>query len=243
MPRSLTPIHPNPRGKVRGAFKSRQACEPSSRLYYFWYQTLTFKTTLQFSLFMRIAQGAEATITKKGNTVIKERTRKNYRHPELDEKLRIQRTRKEATILSKLPVNGPSLIDTDRKAFITMDFIKGHPIKEILSDNLSIATEIGVQMAKLHDANIIHGDLTTSNMILNDNVNLIDFGLSYTSPNIEDKAVDLHLFHQALASKHHTIAKEAFDLFKQGYSNSTQSKEVLKRLQAVEKRGRNKAKF
>eukprot|EP00126_Sphaerothecum_destruens_P010734 Sdes_comp20798_c0_seq4m17081 len=69
----------------------------------------------------------------------------------------------------------------------------------------AIISLIGVLVAKLHRENIIHGDLTTSNMLLegnSENIILIDFGLSYVSSLAEDKAVDLYVLERAFASTH-----------------------------------------
>ena len=68
---------------------------------------------------------------------------------------------------------------------------------------------IGESVARIHQKDIIHGDLTTSNMIFkNEKVFFIDFGLGYISRKIEDKAVDIHLLKQALEAKHfHTLER------------------------------------
>jgi len=130
---------------------------------------------------------------------------------------------------------------------IKMEFINGELIKDIL-DNINkekrnlIFREIGEKVAKMHDDDIIHGDLTTSNMILKDKVYFIDFGLGFNSDKIEDKAVDIHLLKQALESKHYKHFEESFLGFLEGYKISRNWKEVLKRLEKVEKRGRYKNK-
>ncbi|KAG2044064.1 kinase-like domain-containing protein [Suillus americanus] len=64
---------------------------------------------------------------------------------------------------------------------------------------------IGVEIAKMHLADVIHGDLTTSNMMLRKQTSdmvLIDFGLAYHSTLVEDKAVDLYVLERAFASTH-----------------------------------------
>ncbi len=119
-----------------------------------------------------IAQAAEAIIIKQGNKIIKRRIKKGYRLPELDNKLRKLRTRTEARLIQKAPVPVPKIINIDeKKAEIEMQFIDGKKLSENL-DSLSNKEEvmqiIGQETSKLHDANIIHGDLTTSNMILVD---------------------------------------------------------------------------
>jgi Kae1-associated kinase Bud32 len=190
-----------------------------------------------------LGAGAEGTVSLVGETVVKERPSKRYRHPLLDEELRRSRTRREAKILQKLPVPGPKLLSTDRESVIEMEFLNGSMVKSLLEKNLDLAGRIGETLAKLHDAHIIHGDLTTSNMIVVDGVlHLIDFGLSFTSPDVEHKAVDIHLFKQALESKHHAVFDRAYRRFLKGYRSSPAASKVLERLAAVERRGKNKAK-
>lgn len=118
-----------------------------------------------------IGMGAEAILIHKDGKLIKRRTKKGYRLDILDEKLRKQRTKKESKLLEKasklIPV--PKILKTDEKGReIDMEFIEGKKLSEHL-DNLKNAEEvckqIGQNIAKLHDADIIHGDLTTSNMI------------------------------------------------------------------------------
>ncbi|MFW6231126.1 MAG: hypothetical protein ACOC32_03830, partial [Nanoarchaeota archaeon] len=101
-------------------------------------------------------------------------------------------------------------------------------------------------VAVMHDADIIHGDLTTSNIILEGRTRrlvLIDFGLSFFSQKIEDKAVDIHLFRRALESKHPAFFEKAFSAFCKSYeAASNNGSSVLKRLEQVEMRGRYKHK-
>jgi Kae1-associated kinase Bud32 len=193
-----------------------------------------------------LGQGAEATITKRGNEVLKERTVKDYRLPVIDEQLRKARTRREAKIIEKLAkLNFPSprlRSMSDTRMLIAMDYIEGPKVRDILNDNVMICEEIGQKIAILHKNDIIHGDLTTSNMIMGKEVNFIDFGLSFVSKKVEDKAVDLHLMRQALESKHYTIYKDAFDRVLTGYRSYVGADEVIKRLELVEQRGRNKHK-
>lgn len=196
-----------------------------------------------------IASGAEAVLYAKPRApevLVKERRKKSYRHPELDARLRRARTRREANILKKLPVPGPKLISTDRESLIEMTMITAPQAKTILDDDPGRAAElagaIGKSIAMLHDAEIIHGDLTTSNILWDGAPVLIDFGLSTTSSELEQKAVDLHLFRQALESKHHRIHERAWRAFLKGYRTSKNATKVLERLAAVERRGRNKVK-
>jgi len=195
-----------------------------------------------------IQQGAEATISLDKDVITKDRVKKSYRLSILDQRLRKQRTKKESKILEKastlIPV--PKLIKTDDKEKIEMQFIEGKKLSEHL-DSLKNAEEIykliGENIAILHDNNIIHGDLTTSNMIYSTKENklyFIDFGLSFESNKAEDKAVDLHLIKQALEAKHFSKFELFFKAVLEGYKLSKNFKETIKRLESVEKRGRYK---
>lgn len=219
-----------------------------------------------------IAQGAEAILIRENNKLIKRRIPKSYRLPALDEKLRKQRTRKEAKLLEKasklIPV--PNVLkSSDKTMEILMPFIEGKKLSDSL-DSLknasAVCIQIGENMAKLHDADIIHGDLTTSNMILVENQNtsqqnipkspspahqpspinnsplvfFIDFGLGFESQKIEDKAVDIHLIKQALEAKHFKNYESFFSSVLEGYKLSKNHLAVLNRLKKVEARGRYK---
>ncbi len=194
-----------------------------------------------------LKRGAEAVLYLEGNSIVKERISKGYRIPAIDHRLRKERTRSEAKILEKVRF-APKLIDVNEKLMtIKMEFLKGKLIKDIFDRNsksemLKISRKIGERVAELHDANIIHGDLTTSNMILKNNaVYFIDFGLSYISTKEEDKAVDLHLLRQALESKHWKHYAECYKEALKGYGKSSTSKEVTDQLKKVEARGRYKS--
>ena len=198
----------------------------------------------------KIAQGAEAVLWLDKQRILKERLKKGYRIPEIDEKLRKFRTRREAKVLQRLQnleFPSPHLQDfCDKRMSITMDFVAGEKLKDVLSHNNVdiLANSIGENIAKLHDNNIVHGDLTTSNMILsNEKVNFIDFGLSSFSDKVEDKAVDLFLLDRALESTHLDLHPAIFDKVLTAYKKCNEdATAVLERLQAVKNRGRNKKK-
>ncbi|MBW2991441.1 Kae1-associated serine/threonine protein kinase [Candidatus Woesearchaeota archaeon] len=189
---------------------------------------------------IELAYGAEAIIYQDKDRIIKHRLKKTYRIKELDDELRKQRTRKEAKLLQKIPVPHPELIESDDKEKIVMQKIKGERLREVLDKKPILAKKVGELVAELHNHNIIHGDLTTSNIILDNKASVvfIDFGLSFHSHKIEDKAVDIHLFKQALNSKHHRIYHKALGEFLRGYKKVNKYKEILKRLEKVELRGR-----
>ncbi len=204
-----------------------------------------------------IQKGAEANILLNKNKITKDRIPKSYRLPILDNKIRSSRTKKETKLLIKasklIPI--PKVISSDDKENIVLEYIKGSKLSsnlDSLPNNIEICTKIGKQIALLHDAGIIHGDLTTSNMILSSKrgrvggktfpnaLYFIDFGLGFTSHKIEDKAVDLHLIKQALEAKHFLHYEKFFQAVLEGYKTSSNYQQTLNRLKVVEKRGRYK---
>lgn len=204
-----------------------------------------------FILMHQIAHGAEAVLFEDRGTIIKERLSKNYRLPQLDEALRQFRTRREAKVLQKLEelnFPAPRLREfSDKRMSIVMDFVPGEKVRNILmhgDEFQQLAKEIGEKIGKLHQNDIIHGDLTTSNMIqTGKEIHFIDFGLSQFSEKIEDKAVDLFLLDRTLASKHYQHYPEIFEKVIEGYKEMyPEAEEILKRLEQVKKRGRNKKK-
>ena len=195
-----------------------------------------------------IAQGAESKLFLEKSKVIKNRFRKTYRIQEIDNRLRKARTKREAKILEKLQkmnFSSPILIGNNEKNIIEIRFIDGKLLKNTLNDKncVKLCREIGEKIAVLHNNNIIHHDLTTSNMIFNKEIYFIDFGLSFFSTKIEDRAVDLHLLKEALESKHSKIWEKCYKAALGSYSNKAKDgKQVIKRLEVVEKRGRYKNK-
>ncbi len=199
-----------------------------------------------------IAQGAVAEQFRKNQKeetiIVKERVPKEYRCKELDQKIRRERTALEANLLKKaksIGVNTPSVIETDKeKAKITMEFIDGKRAKDVLGKKNfeKICLEIGRNIGKLHSYGIIHGDLTTSNIIQNKKGKLvfIDFGLGFHSKKIEDKAVDLIVFKKTFEATHYKLMPKAWETIIKGYTeeNKAEAGQVLKQIEKVEKRGR-----
>lgn len=194
----------------------------------------------------------EASISSKARQfIIKDRIKKSYRIPELDNRIRKRRTKKEIKLLTKASkiINSPKPLlqpSTKGSTKLKMPYIQGkklsiHLDSFPLAKQKKILKQIGQDIAKLHNSNIIHGDLTTSNMILKeDKIFFIDFGLGFISRKIEDKAVDIHLLKQALEAKHFKNYKTLFNEFIKSYSKVKDSKKIFERLTAVEKRGRYK---
>ena len=197
---------------------------------------------------MIIGHGAEAVLHKQDGAVVKERVAKSYRLPALDAKLRKQRTRREASILVKLQeLNFPAprvQAKDEKNMTLTLNFIDGSTVKDVLHTNpIALSKEIGRKVGILHANDIIHADLTTSNMLFTDEVSFIDFGLSFVSKKTEDKAVDLHLLDRALESKHHDIYSDCITAVRAGYQEGNPAwADVFARLETVQKRGRNKKK-
>ena len=198
-----------------------------------------------------IQQGAEAKILfdEKNNLIIKDRISKSYRHLDLDAQIRKRRTKSETKLLEKAfkIISVPKLIKTDEKEKIEMQFINGKKLSENLNNfalekQKEICREIGESVAKLHKENIIHGDLTTSNMILvEDKIYFIDFGLGYISNKTEDKAVDLHLLKHALEAKHFKNCEILIKEISKSYEKilgKIEAKKIFERMKVIEKRGR-----
>ncbi|KAH7293747.1 hypothetical protein KP509_28G040500 [Ceratopteris richardii] len=208
-----------------------------------------------------IQQGAEARVYESvfmgRRAIIKERFSKKYRHPVLDSKLTQKRLLGEARNVAKarrLGAATPALFAVDYALHtITFEFVEGMSVKDILlgSDPLpssggkleSIATKIGVAIARIHDGGLIHGDLTTSNMVVRSDTQdlvMIDFGLSFTSTLPEDKAVDLYVLERALLSLH-SASGDVMELILSAYKKSSKLWcSTLNKLAQVRMRGRKR---
>ena len=198
-------------------------------------------------------QGAEAQIFISKylgcEVVVKKRISKSYRIKEIDEKLISYRTREESKLISnarKSGVSVPFIYDIDLKnGIITMQYVKGRRVKDIIEelpedDKKDIFTKIGRDIAKLHKNDIIHGDITTSNMILSDDkIFFIDFGLGEINTEIEAKGVDLHVLMEAIESTHSKYSY-CFEYVKKAYEKEYKkdATQVIKKIQDIVKRGR-----
>ncbi|OYT41518.1 MAG: Kae1-associated kinase Bud32 [Candidatus Aenigmarchaeota archaeon ex4484_224] len=196
--------------------------------------------------------GAEAILYLKKESgkkiLVKERIKKGYRIKEIDLKLRKFRTRREARLLKKSSflISVPKVLKVDEKKFkIFMEFIEGERLREIINklskkEMEKICFEIGKIVGKLHSNDIIHGDLTTSNMILfKRKIYLVDFGLGFFSNKVEDKAVDLSVLKETLKSTHYKFLKVCWTNIVKGYKKEYKDADkILRRLDEIEKRGR-----
>jgi len=200
-----------------------------------------------------IKRGAEAVLYidyfEGMKVLVKERIKKSYRLELLDKKLRAERTRREANLMRearKVSVNTPQIYHVDEEnCKIIMEFIDGKRLKDILdgwSEEKIEKTflEVGRCVGKMHSADIIHGDLTTSNILVkNDKIYFIDFGLGYFSKRIEDKGTDLNLFKEAIKATHPKLLNLCWQNIVIGYKETFKDwEEVLKRVDEIERRAR-----
>ncbi len=174
--------------------------------------------------------------------VSKVRTTKPYRHRELDAAIRKHRTIHEANFMSAAKSAGvmtPFVYFVDPvNAEIIMEFVKGDNVRDALTPDLCYW--MGRYAAMLHASNIIHGDLTTSNFIINKKLVLLDFGLSYYSERTEDMATDIRLIKEVCTSAHIAV-KKAFPRFVEGYARVAGEKrtdKLMENVKEIEQRGR-----
>ncbi|GET89181.1 protein kinase, putative [Leishmania tarentolae] len=255
-----------------------------------------------------IFQGAESKVYHcsfyGAPALCKHRFVKRYRNPELDERLRTQRTRREARALErcvKKGIRAPRLLGADYiNTFLVMSYEAGPTVKEALdaenaayvqlaskAKNTSaqqkeqqlvpspvtaaLLQSIGIVVARLHNSNIVHGDLTTSNFICTcsglaaaapdadgadavastlsvlptaEDIVVLDFGLISDKCSTEERAVDLYVLERAIASTHPYLSVFASDMILEGYRSAADPKkgeESLRRLEAVRARGRKRS--
>jgi TP53 regulating kinase-like protein len=203
-----------------------------------------------------IRKGAEASIFLEEwygrRVVMKTRLPKSYRVDPLDFSIRVSRTSREAHLLhdsKRAGVPTPTVYQVDTATCtIIMEYVEGNRLKEALpsmgqSELRRTCKHVGSLIGHLHSNGIVHGDLTTSNMILRDGAKLffIDFGLSDYSREIEPKGVDLLLMSRALKSTHFALHSKAFEAVIAGYQDTVGkdgAKFILRKMHEIETRGR-----
>ncbi|RNF20137.1 protein kinase [Trypanosoma conorhini] len=216
--------------------------------------------------------------------VCKHRFSKAYRHPALDQRLREQRTVREGRALVRCRKNGviaPTVYAVDReRCAIVMERIDGLTVREFLNQEQEKATHgqaadtvlasrllrgMGEVVGLLHNADIIHGDLTTSNFICRreildaqgpsveelapkppyrDGIVVIDFGLVMDKNSAEERAVDLYVLERAVKSSHPFLEHVSTALILEGYLRTVEAQKgaaTIARLEAVRARGRKRS--
>jgi TP53 regulating kinase-like protein len=203
-----------------------------------------------------IKKGAEANLYLADwhgrKVVMKKRSPKKYRPTRLDEQIRIYRTIHEPQLMheaKKAGVPTPTIFLVDlANTTIIMEFIEGKQVKQLLgeaseSERQKLCLKIGELIGRLHEHGIIHGDLTTSNMILDSEgkIFFVDFGLGEKTKELEFRGVDLHLMKRALQSTHFRFTEECFQAVIHGYSKALGAKnvkDILSKIKEIERRGR-----
>ena len=188
------------------------------------------------------------------NALIKERKPKKYRNYQLDSELRLQRLRIEARMIksalkNSIPVpvlfslnlltNSLQFEKIEGKNLGTFLFEKEFQSNSDLKNRFFI--EFGSIVSRLHNIEIIHGDLTPLNIIV-DKVNkiyIIDFGLSYYSNELKDKAMDIFILYGALKI-YPQENEELFNLFLQGYKNVIDYESIIEIFNKLLNKGRYK---
>jgi TP53 regulating kinase-like protein len=203
-----------------------------------------------------LAKGAEASLFLQqwhGRVVVvKSRLPKAYRPVKLDQTIRRYRTVHEPQLMHDAKLAGvptPTILQVDvDAAVIVMEYVEGQQVKQLLdhaqpTTRAVICTQIGQLIGRLHKSGLIHGDLTTSNMIQTPTgkIVFVDFGLGDRSTELEAQGVDLHLLRRALQSTHFGYAEDCFAAVLAGYRQEVGSdvlEEVLCKIREIEKRGR-----
>jgi TP53 regulating kinase and related kinases len=184
--------------------------------------------------------------------VVKRRVRKAYRHQELDAKIRRERTVRESSAIRDARIAGaktPSILGLDLERFsIIMTFVDGLVARDAIdtmseSRRLPLLEDLGRQVGFLHSAGIVHGDLTTSNIILPDDGKpfIIDFGMATKSSEPEDRGTDLHLLQRSLIATHSLDAASSFKRVAKGYRESAGERTAessLRKAAEIARRGR-----
>ena len=198
-----------------------------------------------------INRGAEAdvysTMWDKKKAILKIRKVKSYRNSLLDQKIRKQRTTRESQIISQVKsfgISTPLIYFMDiNKCSILMQYIDGKIVRDLKgNDIVKVCSEIGQIVGTMHKHGIMHGDLTTSNFILDkEKLFLIDFGLASRTEKPDDHAIDLRLFKEILNSAHAEVMEKSWKNFQKGYSKAVgmkYSKKILNLVAVIESRGR-----
>lgn len=202
-----------------------------------------------------IYRGAEADVYTgtwcHRKAVFKHRKKLPYRLDVLDRMIRNQRTIREAEMIHRVKEAGvpsPHLYFVDTAdSVLVMEFVEGFRMKDLVSSipaasSVPLFRKLGKMAAVLHSKGIMHGDLTTSNVIVKGGLLvMIDFGLSITTSRLEDQAVDLRLIKETITGAHSELANEALEALFEGYAEvagERRFRDVTRQLRNIERRGR-----
>ncbi|XP_029948016.1 EKC/KEOPS complex subunit TP53RK [Salarias fasciatus] len=209
-----------------------------------------------------LKQGAEARLYRTRflgrPAIVKQRFPKRYRHPLLDEKLSQRRTAQEVRSILRCRRAGISapvvyFVDHTSHCIFLEELVGSSTVRDYIGSHRDLeldrlAERVGQILARMHDEDVIHGDLTTSNMLLRRGTEdgkvdlvLIDFGLSYISALPEDKGVDLYVLEKAFLSTHPNTEALFQKLLDSYARSSNKSAAVLKKLDEVRLRGRKRS--
>ena len=193
-----------------------------------------------------IFRGAEAVVEiiewQDSSAISKVRNKRSYRHPDLEKRLVTERLRSESRVIERLLSEGilvPALYEVNiEKSQIIMEFIDGITLERGLRTDkfheyLVSSAKI---LSQIHSSGVVHGDPTTSNFMISDDIYAIDFGLSTFNDDAESRASDLRVFLESLEAHHSEISGR--EIFLEAYSEWESSKEVLEALEVLELRGR-----
>ncbi len=201
-------------------------------------------------------RGAEADLftfeLSRWKAVLKKRVRKEYRRVELDNRIRRERTAREALAMhtaKRLGVRAPTLLEVNpENCSIKMNFIDGVLARNALDSTSplvarTILRDLGRQVGLLHDGEMVHGDLTTSNVIIAPGFRtyMLDFGMSSHTIEAEDMGVDLHLLERSLVTSHNSDTMSYMRAFSRGYAESVgsaQAHKAFKKAAVIARRGR-----
>ena len=182
----------------------------------------------------RLHLGAEAEVwsgTWFGRPAVrKERRQRAWRHPDLDHRLGHRRMMSEARLLVRMHRAGlavPALYDLDPESGVMiMQHMAGRPLIEVLRDP-SMSSEFlvtalvstGAAIRNVHRLAITHGDLSTNNVLIDENghASLIDFGLAAVDYEVERFGIDLHVVDEILGASHPDIEGAIEELLR-GYT-------------------------
>ncbi|KAF2484079.1 kinase-like protein [Neohortaea acidophila] len=218
-----------------------------------------------------ITRGAEAALykttflTPHQPCALKIRPPKPWRHPTLDARLTRQRILAEARALVKCGREGvrvPQVLGMSwEEGWVALEWIAGRTVKDVIWGWRAEGAEkgdawlrgllgkVGRAVGLLHSIGVVHGDLTSSNMIVEEQgstagegeIVLIDFGLATQAVQEEDRAVDLYVLERAFGSTH-PREEALFGVVLEAYAGSYKgAKATLKRLEDVRMRGRKKS--